>query len=120
MLKKYALLLFGAYAIVLAILSLVNLQTMPSLGSSFDDKVYHCIAYLIFAILCYNFLRTTKCKQIGMLTFVIAVVYGIVIEVLQGTIAIYRTLDIYDMIANTVGVIAALGLIKGAKFLKLN
>lgn len=46
-----------------------------------------------------------------MIAFVISVVFGIVVEVLQGTVTSYRSLDVYDMLANTFGALLATGVL---------
>jgi VanZ family protein len=38
--------------------------------------------------------------------------YGIIIEVLQGTLTIYRSASLLDVLANTVGIILAMVLFK--------
>lgn len=55
-----------------------------------------------------------------MISAVVSVVYGIIIEALQSLLTDFRTPDYYDVIANTIGVlVAALFLMKFKDKLKL-
>ncbi len=40
----------------------------------------------------------------------ISITFGIIIEVLQDTMTVSRALDVYDILANTAGVLLAIGL----------
>ncbi|GAA0735352.1 VanZ family protein [Gaetbulibacter jejuensis] len=119
MLKKFALILFGGYVIALTILSLINVNGLPSLGSSMDDKFYHIAAYVVFTLLCFNYLRTLSLNYKIGVTIAVGVIYGIIIEVLQNTITTLRTLDFYDVAANTIGILIGVVIIKSSKSLKL-
>lgn len=118
-LKKWALLIVVIYATVLTIASLIHLGGVPSLGSSFDDKIYHFIAYFLFTVLVYNYCKVRQFKNANVISAVVVIVYGIIIEVLQQTITSYRTLDIYDVFANALGVVVAISTLKFRTKLKL-
>jgi len=118
-LKKWALPLVVTYALALTIGSLVNTGDIPSLGSSFDDKIYHFIAYSIFTLLVYNYCKTKDIARSILIASVTVVIYGIIIEVLQHTITVHRTLDIYDALANALGVCFAVLLLELRNKLKL-
>lgn len=106
-LKKWALPVLIIYALALTIGSLAHVGGMPSLGSSIDDKVYHFIAYFSFTILVYNYFNEIKLKHALLVSAIGVIIYGIIIEVLQQTMTSYRTLDFYDALANTLGVVFA-------------
>lgn len=84
---------------------------MPKLGSSFDDKIYHFGAYIVMTFLWYNFFMRTSFKLKIIFSALIALSYGIIVEVLQGTFTNYRTEDIMDVFANSLGVLIAVLLI---------
>jgi VanZ family protein len=119
-LKKWALPILILYALALTIFSLVRLNDIPSLGFSFDDKIYHFVAYFIFTVFAFNFCR----KQVWTYTLLIAatsvIVFGIIIEVLQFTMTSYRTLDVYDIIANTLGALISAVVLRFLNNTKLN
>ena len=107
MLKKWSLILVIGYATALTIGSLINTGGMPELGSSYDDKIYHFIAYSMFTILAYNYFSYKQKKHKIVYAAVFVIVYGIVIEVLQHVLTSNRTLDAYDVLANSLGVLLA-------------
>ncbi len=95
-----------AYAIALGTVSLITLKDLPDVQISFADKIFHFLAYSIFVVLwyfafCYTF-KFQKTKSI-LYAFVFAVLFGIIIEVLQDTMTASRALDVYDALANTLG-----------------
>jgi len=108
-LKKYALIIALGFTSALTFLSLVNLGKMPNIGVSFSDKVFHFIAYALMALVWFNFATTlrnfNKTKQI-LLAVVISVVFGMIIELLQGALTATREADFNDIIANNLGVFA--------------
>lgn len=111
-LKKWALLLVILYVLALTIASLMSLSGMPSLGLVFEDKIFHSLAYFIFTILLFNYFSSVQIKHALSISALIAIVYGIIIELLQYTLTTYRMFDVYDAIANTLGAIIAIVLIR--------
>ena len=51
--KKVVLVLAICYTLVLTVFSLVSIKSLPKLGSSFDDKIFHVFAYTILELLWY-------------------------------------------------------------------
>lgn len=105
--KLLALTLAVGYTLAITILSLISLSGVPKLGSTFDDKIYHFGAYLIFVVVWYNFFRAINSRFRILYSAGIAFIYGIIVEVLQGTFTTYRTEDVADVFANSIGVIVA-------------
>ncbi|MCL5126878.1 VanZ family protein [Algibacter sp. L4_22] len=105
-LKKSALVFAVIYTIVLSAACLMSLKDMPKVNVSNGDKIFHFGAYAVFVVLWYGaFIFNIKFEKMRALlsATVFAVVFGIVVEVLQGTMTDYRSMDIYDVIANTSG-----------------
>lgn len=119
MLKRWSLPILLVYCIALTSGSLGNVSGIPKLGSSFDDKIYHFLAYAILTYLLYNFIVTTSVKIKILLSASIAIIYGIIIEGLQSVLTNFRTPDYYDVLANTIGVLFAIVLIRFKNKLKL-
>ncbi|WP_299222800.1 VanZ family protein [uncultured Psychroserpens sp.] len=119
MLKRWALVILIVYLIALTIGSLSNIGVVPNLGLSYDDKIYHCIAYALLTLLLFNYLRTIKKNYMILIAVVIAITYGIIIEALQSILTDFRTPDYLDVIANTIGVILASLLLHYRNKLKL-
>ncbi|MBE9489127.1 MAG: VanZ family protein [Bacteroidetes bacterium] len=110
MLKTYSLLIAISYSLVLVILSLINIDigSLAKFAPSFSDKVYHFIAYSIFTWLWFNtfFYKLNQKKNNTLLRVVIlAIVFGIVIEILQREITSTRVFELNDIIANVLGVL---------------
>ena len=118
-LKKWALPLVIFYALTLTLLSLVHIGDIPDLGSSFDDKIYHVIAYFVFMLLVYNYYRSKDTSNKTVISAIVVVLYGIIIEVLQNIVTSYRTFDPYDALANALGVILAVAVLRFLNTLKL-
>ncbi len=70
------------------------------------DKIYHSIAYFVLSITwLFAFKKKSQTKYI---IVILCIILGIIIEVLQSTLTIYRTGDYLDVLANSMGVILAL------------
>ncbi|MFI0428590.1 VanZ family protein [Mariniflexile sp. HMF6888] len=105
--KKLFLLIGILYTVVLATVCLIKIKKLPEIGVSFGDKVFHFLAYMVLAFLWFNiFVDTFKLKEKKALIYaaLFSIVFGIIIEVLQGTITTSRSSDVYDVMANTMGV----------------
>lgn len=101
------------YTLLLAAGSLVDTNGVVTTPQYFD-KVLHLLAYFGLGVLWmtwYIFKKPsiTKTRHKLWLIAMSAVLYGIVIEVLQGVFTSYRIPDVWDILANTLGVGAAVG-----------
>ena len=105
-----------AYAIALSITALViflSLVSLPSFGKSIiqvknSDKFGHIIAY--FGLSISWLFATRKRYTLGKHKILLAcalIGFGIILEGLQEVLTSKRTADIYDMAANTLGVLTA-------------
>lgn len=86
----------------------LSLIKMPNTGIKVAniDKGYHGIAYFILTI---TWLITFYKKPAKKYIIVIScIIFGIIIEILQSTLTIYRTGDYLDVFANSFGVVVAL------------
>jgi VanZ family protein len=118
-LKKKWIVSAIVYTIALTTVSLMTLRNIPNLGISFGDKIFHFSAYFVLTFLWafaffynYNF---KKAKSIQY-AFFISVTFGILIEVLQETLTTVRTLDVFDMLSNTVGALLAVFVLRVYNF----
>ena len=118
-LKKWALPIVVLYAAALTIGSLATIGDFPNLGSSFDDKIYHFLAYFVFALLVFNYCNAKQMQHAILISAIVVILYGIIIEVLQNLVTSYRTLDVYDAVANSLGVLFATVVLKFRNKLKL-
>jgi VanZ family protein len=103
--KQLALALVVLYVLTLTAFSLISLGGIPSLGSSFDDKIYHFGAYALFTILLYNYFNAVSIMNSIFYTIIIATSYGILMEIFQNLLTDSRVSDFYDVVANFFGII---------------
>lgn len=83
---------------------------MPEVEVRFADKIFHFLAYSILCVLWYLVCRyrlVQSSKKAITNAILFAIAFGIIIEVLQGTTTSYRSFDIYDAIANSLGAMLA-------------
>lgn len=99
------------YTGALVYVSLINLAETPMQPLVFSDKIMHMGAYFGLVLLwLFYFTFNFKNKDFRKVISVIcasAIIFGIFIEVLQDVLTNYRELDIYDIVANSVGALLA-------------
>ena len=117
--KNWALSILLIYLIVLTSLSFINLGKLPTLGSSFDDKIFHFLSHALLTGLCFNYFKRLVVSKPILISGLLPVFYGITIEWLQGIGTITRTSDVYDIFANILGMVFAIILIYIVKNVKL-
>ncbi len=98
--EKRPLLLFSAFVVLIAITVLSLLPPKSGMELPTNDKVGHFLAYGTFAMnisLLFN-----RWKKELVFSLIGIVIYGILIEFLQGFVR--RETSFYDFLANTAGV----------------
>ena len=93
------------YTIAIAVLSLAHLTELPELNTGVDDKIVHFVLYAGLCLFWFMSLYVLKTKSSLLIASLLSIVFGGVIEVLQGVVSIYRTADIFDLVANCLGVL---------------
>ena len=93
------------WAILIAVLSLVSFKSIAKDIVSGNDKFYHFVFYAIFAVLLKLSIRN---KKMNFFIICFVVIYGIIIEILQGVLTTTRESDLFDVLANTLGAIVGL------------
>jgi VanZ family protein len=96
------------WTILITTLSLITIERVPSFAITLQhkDKVVHFVFYFVFVI-AWNLSLMQKIKKFKVKVLSIAIVYGIVIEVLQYVLTENRTADFFDVLANSLGAILA-------------
>ncbi len=99
--------------IIIAILSLTAIPKINfGLELKSSDKILHVLAYFTLSTVWFLALQKKMSNLYSRLFLIFTlIIYGIILEVLQGGITNYRTGDFYDVIANTIGVLLAVLLI---------
>ena len=104
-------------AVLLAIIAtititILSLTKIPDLSLGFkiksSDKYLHTIAYFVLSSIWYFALQKKIKNRVFKYTLIASIIlFGILLEILQGGITNYRTGDFYDVVANTTGIILA-------------
>ena len=89
----------------------------------YADLAIHAFLFGVLAfLLAVGFLKQSSYKKLRVMTLrkvlILCVVYGIIVEILQATIFIHRTIELSDMVLNAVGALIGLsvfGAIYGIK-----
>lgn len=117
--KKIFTLLFIGWVLAITMLSLFSFSGLDTgqIYIPYADKITHFSFYFVFAILGCLFLREQtqgkiKLSKALLLILLLAIGYGIFIEVLQYTITTDRMAELGDILANTLGAFLGIGLIK--------
>jgi VanZ family protein len=109
-LKKTIFSLAIGWTILIAFLCLVKFNNLPTFSVSNIDKYVHFSLHFVFTFLWgyYSWLAKNnwQMKQI-LIVIAISLFYGIAIEILQETCTKTRHADINDVLANSVGALAA-------------
>lgn len=106
-----------AWTIAITILSLIELKGPQVLHFSYADKLIHGIIYFAFTIawfLAFSKGVTNEVlkKNALVISAVFALMYGVIIEIIQETLVTNRQGDWQDALANTTGIIFAIFIIK--------
>lgn len=125
LLGSKTLLIIGAfYTALLIVGSLIKINAGASVKTGQIDKVFHFSAYFGLTVI-WQLFFLVKSKQENMRPSLwicfFAIIFGIVIEILQDTLTTYRSFESWDIVANTGGVMLAyaiLYLVNPKKILK--
>src|SRR3990172_1796044 len=107
--NKWALL----WAMLIFVLCMIPGSDLPKISwlenFGFDKFVHAGLFFVLASLLARGFSKHKKARSPKIITLIICVVYGGLLELLQGALFVERTADIYDFIANSLG--SALGLL---------
>ncbi|WP_442902425.1 VanZ family protein [Flavobacterium sp.] len=94
------------WTVIITVLSLVSLNSIPQVDVPGKDKIVHFLFYSIFVIF-WSFSKNKWCSNWNyrLLIVCLAIVYGIIIEVLQSVLTHTREADLNDILANSLGAI---------------
>ncbi len=105
--KSYTILAV-LWTITISTASLINLEGTPTIHIRNLDKLVHLLMYFGFTVLWILALKQRKTAIIA----IIAILFGGFIEIIQGAMHQHRSADWLDFLANTIGVLIGLFLIK--------
>ena len=94
------------YTLVITTLSLVQLDDIPKLNTGFDDKIAHFLCYAILCLMWFLSFYAFKVKRSLFAASAFSILFGIIIEIIQDQATVYRTAEVLDFLANTIGALA--------------
>lgn len=110
-LKHSKILAIGWALIILGLCSIPG-QFIPSVSLlellSFDKWVHAGMFFVLCMLIFLHLLQVNRSAQAIYLFMLLCVVYGCLLEVMQGTLFSNRSADWHDMVANTFGCLMAL------------
>ncbi|WP_257984733.1 VanZ family protein [Psychroflexus sp. MES1-P1E] len=91
------------------VLSISDISSLPKLQISYEDKLYHFVAYFVLNSIWLIALLKKNGYQLKkiLLTSLSIVVFGIIIEIVQGSLTDSRAFDILDILANSIAVVVS-------------
>ena len=117
--KQYWFYLAVAYSIFIAVVSLVKIKPPVEINVHQADKWVHVFIYLFFTILWYasfkNNQRLPLIKKPIIKAAILAFVFGVSIEFLQYLNPYARSGDLNDVVANAIGIVIAVLILKKTK-----
>ncbi len=97
------------WTIAITVASLISVGEMPKVDLPGNDKTIHFLFYFVLTLLWYVALeRKYKNRLLKFLIVGASIIYGIIIEILQGVLTQNRQADVYDALANSAGAFLAL------------
>ncbi|TWO33783.1 hypothetical protein E1J38_003125 [Seonamhaeicola sediminis] len=120
MLKKTVFVGTLVYTFFIITVSLIKLNNLPDVKISFGDKIFHFLAYAVLTVswfFSFSFTFNVKIKKALLSAGLLSIIFGIILEVLQESFTEFRSLDIYDALVNTLGVLMASVVLWNAKSL---
>lgn len=91
-------------------LSLANIDDIKIVELNASDKLYHTACYFILGVLWFLFFHVKQGQLATSKKLIVAgclILFGIIIEILQFVLTSYRTFDLWDALANAVGIFLA-------------
>ena len=88
------------------LLSISDISSLPKFQISYEDKLYHFIAYFVLNSIWLLALFQKNGDQLRkhLLISLSIIAFGIIIEIVQESVTDYRVFDIFDILANSIAV----------------
>ena len=104
--ERNFLLLAIIWTVLITVASLVSSSAIPKVNLLWNDKIVHFLFYFFFVVFwSFALHKNFYLKKYSFIIVVFAIVYGIIIEVLQELLTTTREPDLYDVFANALGAI---------------
>ncbi len=116
---KPLLLIAIFYSCFISVLFFIPSQDLPKVHFSALDKIVHSLIYFILVNLWMLYLYIKNDFQFNnkwiLILLLSVLLYGIIIEILQGLLTISRSADIFDVAANFIGSLIGIFFFKNIK-----
>ncbi len=116
---KPLLLIAILYSCLISVLFFIPSQDLPKVQISALDKIAHVLIYFILINLWMLYLNIKNDFQFNdkwiLILLLSVLLYGIIIEILQGLLTISRSADILDVAANLIGSLIGIYFFKNIK-----
>ena len=104
--ERNFLLLAIIWTVLITVASLVSSSAIPKVNLLWNDKIVHFLFYFFFVVFwSFALHKNFYLKKYSFIIVVFAIVYGIIIEILQELLTTTREPDLYDVFANALGAI---------------
>lgn len=117
--SKTVLTLAIVYSCVITVLFFIPGSDLPEVSFSAADKLMHTAIYVLLIGIwqLYFFVRNGYRFKLrwAIVILLACLFYGIIIEILQGSFTVSRSADIYDVLANLIGLILGIFIFKKVK-----
>ena len=112
--KSYFLIMAFLWLLVVTLACLVPVGIVRDVEPDFkiSDKIAHGFFYFVNTILCFLYFYKPGLKAILLKVSLFSFLYGIIIEVLQLLMQFGRSAEVSDVVANSIGILAAVLLIR--------
>lgn len=87
----------------IAYFSLTPLKDFPHPAFPGSDKIYHLVSYAVLQLLLYFPVKKEKTANLYTKLFFLNILFGVMMEILQGTSVEGRTAELGDILFNTFG-----------------
>lgn len=108
-----------AYTLFVFIASLTTIKVTIASSFAHKDKIVHLCIYVVYTIFWFAYFNSEQQKTNYTKAILLAFFTGVLIEILQGTCTEGRTAEVFDVLANSIGIAIATLLLKQPKFIKL-
>jgi VanZ family protein len=104
-----------SWTLFVAFLCLASFNSLPRVSLQNADKYVHFTFHFVFTFLWFLYFNQKNNKSnylnLFLVVFFLSFSYGIGVEIMQGLFTSSRKADVFDVVANTTGSIAAISLI---------
>nr|MCH9660199.1 VanZ family protein [Bacteroidota bacterium] len=96
------------YSLIITTLFLLPAKEVPEVRVPFVDKIVHLVIFSVLTFIWLWFCESKKLLKYIARVVLLIFVYGIIIETLQELFFETRTADVWDVLANTIGILMGL------------